>query len=121
MASLTTKVIITAKIIINTDLLKIGFFFTIMGATLSAISITMKLKMNIENESNSILSHHYFKNLVLVFIRTLVYSQTQSPHLYPKMKMGSAGFEPTTSGTQNPNHAKLDHDPDVICTKMSPI
>jgi hypothetical protein len=27
--------------------------------------------------------------------------------------MGSAGFEPTTSGTQNPNHAKLDHDPDV--------
>ncbi len=31
--------------------------------------------------------------------------------------MGSAGFEPTTSGTQNPNHAKLDHDPDVIAQK----
>ena len=27
--------------------------------------------------------------------------------------MGSAGFEPTTSGTQNPNHTMLDHDPDV--------
>ncbi len=36
-------------------------------------------------------------------------------------EMGSAGFEPTTSGTQNPNHAKLDHDPDVECTKKSPI
>jgi hypothetical protein len=35
--------------------------------------------------------------------------------------MGSAGFEPTTSGTQNPNHTKLDHDPDVECTKKSPI
>ena len=29
------------------------------------------------------------------------------------VKMGSAGFEPTTSGTQNPNHTKLDHDPAV--------
>ena len=37
--------------------------------------------------------------------------------LYPILKMGSAGFEPTTSGTQNPNHTKLDHDPDVIAQK----
>lgn len=35
--------------------------------------------------------------------------------------MGSAGFEPTTSGTQNPNHAKLDHDPDVSAVRFSPI
>ena len=36
---------------------------------------------------------------------------------YPITKVGSAGFEPTTSGTQNPNHTKLDHDPDVNAQK----
>jgi hypothetical protein len=34
-----------------------------------------------------------------------------------KYQVGSAGFEPTTSGTQNPNHTKLDHDPDVNAQK----
>ena len=35
------------------------------------------------------------------------------------VKMGSAGFEPTTSGTQNPNHTKLDHDP-AECANFFP-
>ena len=38
-------------------------------------------------------------------------------YLVFQYEVGSAGFEPTTSGTQNPNHTKLDHDPDVIAQK----
>ena len=30
-----------------------------------------------------------------------------------KIKMGTAGFEPATSGTQSPNHTKLDYVPCV--------
>ncbi len=61
------EVIITAKIILDTDLFKIGNFFTILGTILSAISITAKLKMKIGNESNRILSHSYFKNFSSFF------------------------------------------------------
>ena len=50
---------------------------------------------------------------ILIKIHTFIHSQILDPCLYPYKIMGSAGFEPTTSGTQNPNHAKLDHDPDV--------
>ena len=41
--------------------------------------------------------------------------------LYPPKMVGSAGFEPTTSGTQNPNHTKLDHDPEMKAVWSSPI
>ncbi len=51
---------------------------------------------------------------IISFILALVCSQMKLSYLYPIKIMGSAGFEPTTSGTQNPNHTKLDHDPDVM-------
>ncbi len=35
--------------------------------------------------------------------------------------MGLAGFEPTTSGTQNQNHTKLDHNPDETAEHFPPI
>ncbi len=33
------------------------------------------------------------------------------PVIKNKKQVGLAGFEPTTSGTQNQNHTKLDHNP----------
>jgi hypothetical protein len=54
---------------------------------------------------------------ILTFIVTFIHSKLVGLCLYSKTKVGSAGFEPTTSGTQNPNHTKLDHDPDVIAQK----
>lgn len=58
---------------------------------------------------------------IITFIPALVYSQTQVQYLYPFKIVGSAGFEPTTSGTQNPNHTKLDHDPEMRAVWRSPI
>ena len=77
MASLTMKVTIAAKIIIDTDLFKIGFFFTILGTILSAINITAKLKMKIGNESNRVLSYSYLKNLVLIIVLASIHNQVE--------------------------------------------
>ncbi len=71
------------------------------------------------------MSLFHFNKLIHTFIITLaitfIHSQIRSHYLYSIKMVGSAGFEPTTSGTQNPNHAKLDHDPDVSAVRFSPI
>ncbi len=45
----------------------------------------------------TLLVHYEFGIIIFVFTK--------------KYEMGLTGFEPATSGTQSPNHTKLDHNP----------